>query len=93
MGFEQLQRTICRHLGRDDGCEIVFEGKGVDSGLRAIGVLANSEFAFKELVFVPIPVKTNANPHVFQQETMLPLFKLDMRSSQYANGNVHLDKG
>ena len=93
MGFQQLQRTIRRHLWRDDGGEIIFKGKGIDGSLRAIGVLADSESAFKDLVFVPIPVETNTDTHIFQQETLFPLLKLNMRSSQYANRNIHKDEG
>ena len=81
MCFEQFHRTIGVHLGRDNGAEVVLEVDGVDGSLRAIGIGAYLQFAGELLVFMAVPMKTNTDTDILQNECLFPLLKLDMRRS------------
>ena len=79
MGFEQFHRTIGVHLGRDNGAEIVLKVDGVDGCLGTVGIGTYLELAGKFLVFMAVPMKTNADADILENERVSALLKLDMR--------------
>ena len=61
MRFEQFDRTIGIHLGGDDRAEIIFEIKRVNGCLCTVGVVAYLQFSCELLIFVPVPMKADAD--------------------------------
>ena len=89
MCLEQFHRTIGRHLAGDDGGEVLLDIEGVDGRLGAVLVVTNFQSTFEELILVAVPVKTDADTHVSEQELSVPLLRLNLRRRQYAYTNIH----
>ena len=79
--FEQFHRTVGVHLRRDDGAEVFLEVDGVDSRLCAVCIIANLKRAGELLVFQSVPMKTNTDADILQNECLFPLLEFDLRSS------------
>ena len=79
MGLEQLHRTAGVHFRGNDRTKVVLQIDGVDGGLGAIRIVANFQRTGKLLVFMAVPMKTDTDTDILQNECLFPLLKLNMR--------------
>ena len=94
VSLKQFERTVSRHLRRNNGSNIVLHVNRIDGSLRAVRVAENREFAGKFLRLPSIPMKTDSDAHIVKNKSGFAVatapLPTDLRSCKNTYSQIHI---